>query len=67
MNDVGDNIFSNLCVSYLANERIKEDEQFHCKNYLLEMSYSHAKMGLKIAPQKLDFIIAKATSKNYTM
>ena len=37
------------------------------KNYLLEMPYYHAKMRLKSAPQKLNFVIAKAISESYTL
>ena len=42
----------------------KEKEQFHSKNYFLEMSLFHAKMRLKSAPQKLTFLMEKATSKH---
>ena len=38
----------------MASER-QGEEQFHAKNYLLEMSCFHAKMHLKGAPQKLNF------------
>ena len=41
----------------MANERLQEEEQFHSKNYLLEMLRSHAKMHLKSAPQKLNFVM----------
>ena len=30
------------------------EEQFHSKNYLFEMSRSHANMHLKSAPQKIE-------------
>ena len=30
----------------MANERLQGQEQFHSKNYLLEMPRSYAKMGL---------------------
>ena len=42
-------------------------EQFHSKNYLLKMPHSHAKMRLKSAPQKLNFVMAKAISNSYTL
>ena len=42
-------------------------EQFHSRNYLLESSRSHAKMGLKSPPEKLNFAMAKALSKRYTL
>ena len=37
------------------------------KNYLLEIPHFHAKMVLKSAPQKLNFLIAKAISKLCTL
>ena len=46
----------------MASERLQGEEQFHSKNYVLEMSLFHAKMRLKSAPQKL-----KATSKSFTL
>ena len=58
-NDTSQNIFPHPYISYMANERLQEEEQFHSKNYLLEMSFSHAKMHLKSAPQKLNFVMAK--------
>ena len=51
----------------MANERLQEEEQFHSKNYLLEMLRSHAKMHLKSAPEKLNFVMAKTISKSYTL
>ena len=51
----------------MANERLQEEEQYHVNNYLLEMPRSHAKMCLKSAPQKLNFVIAKAISKRYKL
>ena len=51
----------------MANERVQGEEQFHSKNYLLEIPRSHAKMRLKSAPQKLNFVMAKALSKSYTL
>ena len=51
----------------MTTERLKGEEQIHFKNYLLEMSRSHAKMHLKSAPQKLYFVMAKAISKTYTL
>ena len=44
----------------IANETLQGEEQFHSKNYLFEMPRPHAKMCLKIAPQKLNFVMAKA-------
>ena len=51
----------------MASERLQGEEQFHSKNYLLEMPCSHAKMRLKSAPRKLSFLMAKAISKSYTL
>ena len=47
----------------MAHERLQGEEQLHSKNYNLEMPRSHAKMRLKIAPQKLNFVMAKAISQ----
>ena len=66
-NDTSENIFSHTCFSYMANERLQGEERFHSKNYLLEMPRSHAKMHLKSAPQKLNFVMAKVISKSYTL
>ena len=51
----------------MANERLEGEEKFHSKSYLLEMPRSHAKMYLKSAPQKLNFVMVKAISKNYAL
>ena len=51
----------------MANERLQGKKQFHSKNCLLEMYCSHAKMRLKSAPQKLNFVITKAILKCYTL
>ena len=37
------------------------------KNYPLEMPCSHAKIHLKSAPKKLNFVMAKPISDNYTL
>ena len=57
------NIFSHPYIYYMASERLQGEEQFHSKNYLLEMPRFHAKMRLKGAPQKLNILMAKAISK----
>ena len=51
----------------MANERLQGEEEYHSKNYLLEISRSHSKMRLKSASQKLNFLIAKSISKSYTL
>ena len=51
----------------MESERLQGEEQFHSKNYTLEMSRSHAKMRFKSAPRKLNFLMAKAILKSYTL
>ena len=46
----------------MASERLQGEEQFHSKNYLLEMYPFYVKMRLKSTPQKLSFLKAKAIS-----
>ena len=46
---------------------MKGEEQFHSRNKLLEMHRSHARMRLKKAPQKLNFVMAKTMSKSCTL
>ena len=65
-NDTGKNIFSHPYIYYMVSEILQDEEQFHFKSYLLEVSPSHAKMRLKSAPQKLNFLMAKAISKSCT-
>ena len=43
----------------MVSERLQGEEQFDSRNHLLEMSRSHAKIGLKSVPQKLDVLMAK--------
>ena len=62
-----ENIFSNFYVSYMANERLHGEEQFHSKNYLFKMPRSHAKMRLKSVPQRLIFVMAKVIWKSYSL
>ena len=61
--DTSKNIFLHPYIYYMASERLQGEEQFHTKNYLLEMSRFHAKS----APQKLNFLMAKAISKSCTL
>ena len=65
--DTSKNIFLHPYIYYMASERLQGEEQFHTKNYLLEMSRFHAKMRLKSAPQKLNFLMTKAISKSCTL
>ena len=50
----------------MASERLQGEEQFHSKNYLLEIPCSHAKMPLKSLPQKQLFNCKKYIKKLYT-
>ena len=47
----------------MANERVQGEVQFHSSNYLLEMPRFHAKVRLKNASQKLNFVMAKSYIK----
>ena len=49
--------FSHPYIYYVESERLQGEEQFHTR------SRFHAKMRLKCAPQKLNFLMAKAISK----
>ena len=48
-NDMSENIFSDPYI-----RRLQGEEEFHFKNYLLEMPHSYGKMHLKSDPQKLN-------------
>ena len=50
-NNTSENIFSHPYINFMVNEWLQGEEQFHLRNYLLEMSRSHAKMHLKGAQQ----------------
>ena len=65
--DTGENRFLHTYIIYMPNERLQVEEQFHSKNYLLEMLHSHAKMCLRSASQKINFVMAKAISKIYKL
>ena len=66
-NDMNENIFSQPCIYYMTSDRLQGEEQCHSKDYLLEMLCSHAKLLLKRAPQKLNFVVEKCISKSYTL
>ena len=51
----------------MASERSQGEEQFHSKNYLLEMPRSNATVRLKSASQKLNVLMAKAISRSYRL
>ena len=66
-NDASENIFSHLShpfIYYMASERLYGEEQLYSKNYFLEMTWSHAKMHLKSAAQKRNFVMGKVKSKS---
>ena len=65
--DTSENIFTHPYISYIIDGRLQGVEQFHSKNYLLEIPRSHAKMRLKSALQQLNSVLTKATSKIYTL
>ena len=60
-------MFSHPYTNYIANEISLGEEQFHSKNYLLDMYHSYAKLRLKIAPQQLSIVIGKTISKTYKL
>ena len=67
VSETSENIYSHPYISYMANERLQGEQQFHSKNYLLEMRRSHAKILLKSASEELNYVIAKAISKSCTL
>ena len=66
-NDTSESVLAHPRPFFMASKRLQGEEQFHSKNYILEMPCSHAKMCLKSASQKLNFVLAKAISKRYTL
>ena len=66
-NGTSKNIFSQPYFYYMASKKLQGEEQVHSKNYLWEMPRFHAKMCLKSAPQKLNFLMTKAISKTCTL
>ena len=62
-NDTSKNIYSHPYGYYMESERLQREEQSHSKNQLLEMLCSHAKIRLKSAPQKLNFLVRKLYQK----
>ena len=65
--DTNENMFPQPYIYYITNERLQGEEQFHSKNYRLKMPCSHAKMRLKSARLKLNFVMVEAISKSYTL
>ena len=66
-NDTSKNISLHHYIYYMASERLQGVEKFHSKNCLLEISRFHAKIHLKSAPQKPNFLMKKAISKSCTL
>ena len=50
-------------ISYMSNERLQGEDSFQSKNHFLEIPPTHAKVHLKSAPQKLNFLMVKAIQK----
>ena len=51
----------------MTSTRLQGEEQSPSKNYILELPRSHAKRRLKSAPQKLNFLMAKAILKRFKL
>ena len=66
-NDTNSNIFSHPYIYYMTSTRFQGEQQSPSKNYILEMPCSHAKRRLKSAPQKLNFLMAKALLKRFKL
>ena len=66
-NDTSENVFSPFSLNCAANEKLQGKEQFRYIYYLLKMTCSHAKMHLKNASQKLNFVMAKVISTGHTL
>ena len=59
-NETSENIFSHPYISYMANERLQGEEQFHSKIYLLDMHCSNA---FKKSPTKTELCNRKSHIK----
>ena len=66
-NATSKSIISYPYIYYMASERLQREQQFHSRYYLLEIPRFHAKMRLKSAPQKLNYLMAKAIYKRCTL
>ena len=51
----------------MGSDRLQGEEQFYSKNYFSEKPRFHAKMRLKSARQKPNFLMAKAILKSCTL
>ena len=50
-----------------SNQRWQEEELFYSKNFVLDVPLSYAKMRLKSAPQKMNFLMVKSIQKSYAL
>ena len=66
-NYTSENIISHLYISYMVNDTLQSEEEIHYKKYLLEMLCTFAKLRLKGAPQKLNFVMTKTISQSYAL
>ena len=62
-NATSKSIISHPYIYYMASERLQGEEQFHSRNYLLEISRFNAKMRLKSATQKTKLFNCKSYIK----
>ena len=58
------NIFSHPYISYIANDRLQGEEQFHSNSYVLEMTTYHAKMRFEKCTAKSELCNGKSYIKN---
>ena len=66
-NDTSKNILSHPYIYFMGSDRLQGEEQFYSKNYFSEKPRFHAKMRLKSARQKPNFLMAKAILKSCTL
>ena len=64
-NDKSENIFLYHYSSYKVNERLQGQKQFHSKTAFWKCLVPC--LGLKSTPQKVNFVMAKAIPKSYTL
>ena len=64
-NDTNENILQKTqpYISYMANEILQGEEQFHSKNYLSEMPHSHAKNAFEKCTTETELCNAKSYIK----
>ena len=59
--------FSHPYISYMANDRLQRDKQFHSKNYLLQMPRSHPQNAFEKYTTKTELCNGKSyIKKSYT-